>query len=206
MIGGLTDEPSGVQTLYNWSQDSPGIGPALDAVSMDDLTLRIETVKKVQPQLASEHARLQTHVLQLVKQLSESGGAPPATGTPPSILRAIKLWYLLPGLLHSFDGRVTRKGRYAALRRGDISSLLPWLMDYTKARRPRRRGAAQEATPEDKYKRAAQACRHSGGVKDAARALLAEQPSPGNDATWERLRAKFRMKIPLPSNKPLRMR
>ena len=27
--------------------------------------------------------------------------------------------------------------------------------------------------------------------KDAARALLAEQPSPGNDATWERLRAKF---------------
>ena len=29
------------------------------------------------------------------------------------------------------------------------------------------------------------------GVKDAARALLAEQPSPGNDATWERLRAKF---------------
>ena len=192
MIGGLTDEPSGVPTLYNWSQDSPGIGPALDAVSMDDLTLRIETVKKVQPQLASEHARLQTHVLQLViKQLSESGGAPPATGTPPSILRAIKLWYLLPGLLHSFDGRVTRKGRYAALRRGDISSLLPWLMDYTKARRPRRRGAAQEATPEHKYNRAAQACRHSGGVKDAARALLAEQPSPGNDATWERLRAKF---------------
>ena len=76
MIGGLTDEPSGVPTLYNRSQDSPGIGPALDAVSMDDLTLRIETVKKVQPQLASEHARLQTHVLQLViKQLSESGGA-----------------------------------------------------------------------------------------------------------------------------------
>ena len=28
-------------------------------------------------------------------------------------------------------------------------------------------------------------------MKDAARALLAEQPSPGNDATWERLRAKF---------------
>ena len=41
------------------------------------------------------------------------------------------------------------------------------------------------------FKRASQACRHSGGVKDAARALLAEQPSPGNDATWERLRAKF---------------
>ena len=76
MIGGLTDEPSGVPTLYNWSQDSPGIGPALDAVSTDDLTLRIETVKKVQPQLASEHARLQTHVLQLVIKTAvrERGG------------------------------------------------------------------------------------------------------------------------------------
>ena len=29
------------------------------------------------------------------------------------------------------------------------------------------------------------------GIKDAAGALLAEQLSPGNDATWERLRAKF---------------
>lgn len=86
---------------------------------------------------------------------------------------------------------MTRKGRYEALKRGDISSLLSWLMEYTKARRPRSRGAATEATPEDKYKRASQACRHSGGVKDAARALLAEQPSPGNDATWEHLRAKF---------------
>jgi len=28
-------------------------------------------------------------------------------------------------------------------------------------------------------------------VKDAARLLLAEQASPGNEATWERLRAKF---------------
>lgn len=190
MIGGLDDEQSGAPTLYNWSQDSPGIGPALDAVSMDDVTFRIHTVKKIPPWLASEHARLQTHVLQLVvKQPSESSRPPPATGTPPSTLRVIKLWYLLPGLLHSFDGRVTRKARYEALKRGDISSILPWLMEYTKARRPRSRGAAQEATPEDKYRRAPQACRHSVGVKDATRALLAEQPSPGNDATWERLRA-----------------
>ena len=63
-------------------------------------------------------------------------------------------------------------------------------MEYTKARRPRSREATQ-ATPEDKYKWASQACRHSGGVKDAARLLLAEQASPGNEATWEHLRAKF---------------
>ena len=72
---------------------------------MDDLTLRIHTVKKIQPWLASEHARLQTHVLQLViKQLSESSGPPQTSGTPPSTLQVIKLWYFLPGLLHSFDG------------------------------------------------------------------------------------------------------
>ena len=151
---------------------------------MDDLTLRFHTLKKIQPWLASEHARLQTHVLQLVvKQLSESSGPPQASGTPPSTLRVIKLWYFLPGLLHSFDGGVTRKGRYEALKRGDVSSLFPWLIEYTKVWRPRSRGAAQQPTPDDKYKRASQACRHSGGVKDAARALLAEQPSPGNDAT-----------------------
>ena len=116
-------------TLFNWSQDSLGIGPALDEVSMDNLTLRFHTVKKIQPWLASEHARLQNHVPQLVvKQLSESSGPPQASGTPPSTPRVIKLWYLLPGL-HSFDGRVTRKGRYDALKRGDISSLPASLAD-----------------------------------------------------------------------------
>ena len=103
------------------------MGPALDAVGMEDLTCRIHSVKKIKPWLASKYARLQTHVIQMVtKQLSsESSGPSPTTGTPPSTLRVIKLWYLLPRLLHSFDGRVTRKGRYEALKRGDISSLCP---------------------------------------------------------------------------------
>ena len=69
--GGPADAPSGAPTLYNWNQDSPEMGPALDAISMEDLTYRIHTVKKIQPWLASEHARLQTHVIQVVnKQLS----------------------------------------------------------------------------------------------------------------------------------------
>ena len=94
---------------------------------MEDLTCRIHTVKKIQPWLASEHACLQTHMIQMdTEQLSESSGPSPTTGTPPSTLRIIKLWHLRPGLLHSFDGRVTRKGRYEALKRGDISSLFPW--------------------------------------------------------------------------------
>ena len=102
------------------------MGPVLDTVSMEDLTCRIQTVKKIQPWLASEHARLQTHVIQLVnKQLSESSGPSPTTGTPPSTLRVVKLWYRLPELVHSFDGRVTRKGRYEALKRGGFPPSFP---------------------------------------------------------------------------------
>ena len=93
LTGGLADEPSAARTLYHWNQDGPGIGPALDAFSMDDPTLRIHTVKRIQAWLASEHARLKTHVLQLVvKQLSESSGPRQTSGTPPSTLRVFKLW------------------------------------------------------------------------------------------------------------------
>lgn len=131
-------------------------------------------------------------MLQLVnRQLAESSGSSSQSQTPRSTLRAIRLWYLLPGLLHSFDGRVTRIERYKALKRGDISSLLPWLIDYTKAASARSRDEVPEETQEDKFKRAEQACCHSGGAKDAARALLAEPRSPGNDETWERLKTKF---------------
>lgn len=45
MAGGLSDEPN--TFIYQWNQDSPGVGPALDEVSMEDLKLRFETVKKV---------------------------------------------------------------------------------------------------------------------------------------------------------------
>ncbi len=93
LIRGLNEVPSGGRMLYNWNQDSPGIGPALDDVSMDDLTLRFQTVKKVQPRLASDHARIHTHVLQLVnKELAENSGPPSGTGTSSSTVRVIKLW------------------------------------------------------------------------------------------------------------------
>ncbi|CAN0597055.1 unnamed protein product, partial [Laminaria digitata] len=36
---------------YGWDQNSLGIGPPLDAVSLDDLGQRFATGKKVQPQL-----------------------------------------------------------------------------------------------------------------------------------------------------------
>ena len=72
LIGGLNE---GRRALCSWNQDS--IGPASDEVSMDDLTPRFQTIKNIQPRLASDHARLQTHVLQLVNKQSQKAVPPP---------------------------------------------------------------------------------------------------------------------------------
>ena len=52
-------------------------------------------------------------------------------------------------------------------------------------------GQAREETDADMFKRASSACRHRGGVTVAARSLLAEPGAPGNEETWERVKAKF---------------
>ena len=48
---------------YGWVQNSVGIGPPVDAVSLEDLEQRLANGEKVQPQLAGAHARLSIHVL-----------------------------------------------------------------------------------------------------------------------------------------------
>ena len=62
---------------------------------------------------------------------------------------------------------------------------------HTKAAATRQRGTADEQSEDQRFKRASAACRHSGGTKEATRALLAEPRSPGNEDTWARLQAKF---------------
>ncbi|CAN0472328.1 unnamed protein product, partial [Laminaria digitata] len=53
------------------------------------------------------------------------GRAPAQPGlTPNSLLRAIKLWYLMPALLHSPDDRIKRRQRFALVESGDIVLLL----------------------------------------------------------------------------------
>ena len=101
------------------------------------------------------------------------------------------MWYILPALLHSQDGRVTRRERFASVERGDITLLLPWLMGYTRRASARRSDLAHEATDEAKLKRASSACRHPGGVTVATRSLLTEPRAPGNEATWEHVIDKF---------------
>ena len=103
----------------------------------------------------------------------------------------IKLWYLMPGLLHSSDGRIKKRQRFALVESGDIVLLLPWLMAFTRGRDSRPRDAALEASEEAELERASSACRHAGGVKVAARNLLAEPRSEGNEETWNTLGSKF---------------
>ena len=81
-------------------QNSLGIGSPLDAVSLDDLGQRFETVKKMQQQLAGAHARLCVHVLGILNHAMGEHRPNRDSATPNSLLRAIKLWYFMPALLH----------------------------------------------------------------------------------------------------------
>lgn len=65
--------------------------------------------------------------------------------TPISLLWAVKLWYILPTLLHSPDGRINRRQRFALLESGDKVLLLVWLMAHTRRGDTRQIAAAQEA-------------------------------------------------------------
>ena len=47
------------------------------------------------------------------------------SATPNSLLRVVKLWYIMPALLNSPDGRIKRRQRFALVVSGYIVLLLP---------------------------------------------------------------------------------
>ena len=57
-------------------------------------------------------------------------------------------------LLHSPDGRIKRRQRFALVESGDIVLLLPWIMSYTRRMDSRQRDAANETSEEAKLERA----------------------------------------------------
>ena len=59
------------------------------------------------------------------------------------------MWHAMQ-TLHSPDGRVKRRQRFALGENGDIVLLLPWLMVYTKRRNTRLKGVAQQYSEEAK--------------------------------------------------------
>ena len=169
-----------------------GIAGSLDDVPLEDLHQRFVTVPKVQSRLATAHAKLITHVLGLLSHTLGEHRQSTQPETPQSLLRPIKLWYILPALLHSRDGRMKRRERFASAECGsDLTLSLPWFMEYTRRTSTRQSGQAREETDADTFKTASSACRHRGGVTVAACSLLAEPRATGNEETWERVKAKF---------------
>ena len=174
-----------------WHQNVLGIAGPLDDVLLVDLQQRLVTVVKVQPRLATAHAKRITHVLGLLNHaLGEHRQTTPSE-TPQSFLRSIKLWYIFPALLHSQNGRIKRREGVTSAEHGDLTVLLPWLMEYTRRTSTRQSGQAREETGPDMFKRVSSACHHPGGVTVAARSLLAEPRAPGNEEMWEQVKAKF---------------
>ena len=76
---------------YGWDHNSLGIGPPLNAVSLDDVQQRLATGKKVQPQLAGAHARTSVYVLGILNHAKGEHRPNRESPTPKSLLRAIKL-------------------------------------------------------------------------------------------------------------------
>ena len=142
----------------------------------------------MQPQLAGAHARLSVHVLGILNHVTGDHGTNRDSSTSNSLLRAIKLWYLMPALLHSPDGTIKKRQRFALVETGDIVLLLPWLMAFTRGRDSRPRDAALVASVEAKLERASSACRHAGSQS------VSTQPSGRatiNEETCNTLVAKF---------------
>ena len=132
-------------------------------VSLTDIQMRFITVTKVKPNLATTHAKLITHSLGLVNHALGAHRPSGSTNTPNPLLRALKLWCILPALLHSQDGRMSWTERFKSAERGDLTTILPLLMEYAEGTATRLRGPAREATDAAKFERATSACRHQGG-------------------------------------------
>ena len=179
------------ELCYPWDQKSLGIAGPIDDVPLAHLQLRFIAVVNVQPALVTAHAKLLTHMLGLLNHAL--GAHPPNrhSETPSSLLRVIKLWYIVPALLHSQHRHVKRRERFAYVERGDITLLPPWLMECASRASTRHRGPTYEATDAAKCERASSACRHSGWVSVAAPGLLTEPRAHGDEVTWERIKAKF---------------
>ena len=96
------------ELCYPRDQKSPGIAGPLDDVSLEQLQ-RFLTVVRVQPGLATAHAKLPTHMLGLLNHTLGAHRPNRRSETPSSLLGAIKLWYIVPELLHSHDSRVKRR-------------------------------------------------------------------------------------------------
>ena len=86
---------------------------------------------------------------------------------------------------------MTRTARLKSAERGDLTTVLPWLMEYTQGTTTRLQGPAHKTTDAAMFERAALACQHQGGITVTACGLLGGPRAPGDEATWVIVKTKF---------------
>ena len=150
----------------------------LSKASLNDLQVRFITIVNVQPKLATNHAKLITHSPGLVKHALGSHRPSGIPNTPNSFMRALKLWYIVPTLLHSQDGRMSRTAMFKPAEHGDLTTILRWIIECTAGTATRPRGLARESMDAAMSERASSTCQHQGGMTVVARGLLAEPRAP----------------------------
>lgn len=104
-----------------------GVAGPLNGVPLQDLKQRfVAVVKKVQPTLATAHAKLFTHVLGLLNHALGEHRQNRESETPNSLLGGIVVMVCIPpALLHSQDERVKRRQRFASVKREDVTIFSP---------------------------------------------------------------------------------
>lgn len=114
-----------------------------------------------------------------------------ASATLNSLLRAIKVWYIVPALFKEPNGRIKRRQRFMLTESGEYSPRAPVSDGVNEERgfeaagcRPRRFGEMSSRT-------GAVSVSHSGGVRTAARTVLEDSCSGGNEGTWAMMEVKL---------------
>jgi hypothetical protein len=123
--------------LCPWDLHTQSVAEALHAVSIEQIhhvTMRTSRGgrkrggwrwRTCRPEILL--ARLMTHTSNLLVRAAQRSHAADITEAPAAVTaleRAVKLHYLLPSLLHSADGRVSRETRADLLRRGELGRLV----------------------------------------------------------------------------------
>lgn len=167
--------------------NSLAIGRLLHPVSLDHLQQHFVTENKVQPQLAGAHGCLSARGFSIICHALGEYRPNRDLATPKFFPRAIKLWHIISALLHSPEGRIKRRQRFTLMDSGDMVTLLPCLIVYTRREDTRPPDASQKASDG----RAPLACRPVAGANAAARTLPEILHSAGNEGAWITLVVKF---------------
>lgn len=99
---------------YPRDQDDLGVADPLGRMSLNDLQMRFITVVKVHPKLATTYGKLITRSLGFVNHALGAHRPSGSPTTPSSLLR------ILPALVHSQHGRMSRTARLESAGLGDL--------------------------------------------------------------------------------------